>query len=176
MPTANQSPVCRVYDMNAKLADRVHDIAGTQYQLSAHGEGTEVPLADAVQFLRDPSFVVLDRKGKKMEMKAPPKSRADIKLPVHQTIANLDELSIPALVTRVKMLPGSDGFTKNTGRKKLVQFIMAGGIEEPIETSELDDETASLIAGEEDEDDVADDDGDTGVADKALEGESFPDV
>ncbi len=166
----NNDP-CRVYDMNANLATREHDVGGVLYQLSSHGDGTPVPLAHALMFLRDPAFVVLDDHGDRMKMQGPAEERPDIKLSPHQTIANLDELSVRALAARATKLPGSRGLNKNIGKKKLIGFIMAGGIQDAVETNPLDPETEDLI--EDDPEDLGGD-GDIGVADRALEGEPLP--
>ena len=169
MSNTNDDAVCRVWDQNAVNAIRVHLVDGVNYDLSALGEGTEVPLAAALKFLKDDAFVVVDHHGNRMKMKGPAAGRPGIVLPPHQTIANLEELSVPALVDRCKLLPGSEGVTKNWGKKRLIQFIMAGGVKDDIEVERFDQETEDLV-----EDD--DEEGDTGVADKALENETFPDV
>ena len=171
MSNSEDHAPCRVFDMNASLATREHDVGGVLYQLSAHGEGTPIPLAHALMFLRDPAFVVLDDHGNRMQMEGPAEARPDIKLAPHQTIANLEELSVVALAVRAAKLPGSRGLNRNAGKKKLIGFIMAGGVEDSIETNPLDPETENLI---EDDPDDPDGDGDIGVADRALEGEALP--
>jgi hypothetical protein len=108
-----------------------------------------------------------------MQMQGPAKEQLDVKLPPHQTIANLEELSVTALAVRALALPGSQGLNKNAGKKKLIGFIMAGGIKDQVETNPLDPETESLIDDDPDDPDGGGD-GNTGVADEALEGESLP--
>lgn len=170
MSTRNEDAVCRVWDQNAVHAVRIHLVDGVNYTLSATGDGTEVPLVAGLQFLKDEAFVVHDHKGNRMKMKGPAEAHPGIVLPPHQTIANLEELSVPALVDRCKLLPGSDGVGKNWGKKRLIQFMMAGGVKPDIETeTPFDQETEDLV-------DDDDEEGDTDVADRALAHESFPDV
>ncbi len=173
MSASENNGLCRVFDMNANLEVREHDVGGALYRLSSHGDGTLVPLAHALMFLRDPAFVVMDDHGNRMKMQGPAEERPDIKLSPHQTIANLNELSVAALAVRAVRLPGSRGLTKNSGKKKLIGFIMAGGIKDEVETNPLDPDTESLIE-DDPEDPDGDGDGDTGVADQALEGEPLP--
>lgn len=169
--TKENGEECRVYDMNATSDHpRVHEIGGRQYALISRGEGTQVPLEDAMQFLCDPAFVVLDAQGQQMKLQAPPRNTADFKLPSNQTIAHLDELTLSALIVRAKRLPGSEGMNKNTGKKRLVAFIMSGGVPVDVVTEPLDPDTVDLIESDDD------DDGDTTTADAALEHESFPEV
>ena len=158
---------CRVWDLNAHSGPRVHDVGGVAYTLHSRGDGTPVPLAHAVQFLKDPAFVVLDEKDQRMQMQGPAEKRVDMKLPPHQVIANLEELRVDSLVVRAKQFPGSESLTRNSGRAKLINFIMAGGVSDDIKSVTLDDQTANLIEEEDDPD------GDTTVADKALEGEEL---
>ena len=169
MSNIKEDAVCRVWDKNAVHAERVHLVDGVNYSLSATGNGTEIPLTAGLKFLKDEAFKVVDHNGNRMRMKSADEPRHAITLPRHQTIANLDELSVPALVDRSKLLPGSEGVTKNWGKKRLVQFIMAGGVASDVETEKsFDQETEDLVEDDED------DEGDTDVADKALEHESFP--
>lgn len=152
--------MCRVWDTNAVAGARTHRIGSTDYTLHAAGEGTEVPVDDALRFLKDPSFTVVSADGKKMTLREPPPSRPDIKLPRDQVIATWDELSLDALLARIKRLPQGEGVSKATGKAAIIELLMDASVERLKPASR--EEMAAVVEEDEEED------GDTDTADSIL--------
>jgi hypothetical protein len=176
---------CRVFDTNATQGPRVHDINGRSYSLEAAGQGTKMPLEDALLFLKDKSFIVLDHAGKRMSLRETPEQKYGQNLPPHLAVATLNELSIVALLQRARHMPGGGSFTKAMGKDKLIDFIMAGKkapaapnvvsgedildargqYPDPVDETETGDGDAPDGEGDGD----GDGDGDTGFADRAID-------
>lgn len=127
-------PAWTVIDKNAFLAKRKHEIIiktftdGREpltktYELSAD-VGTPMPMDHALMFLTDRAFEVTDSDGDIMQ--PPPKADENngaFELPPHQTIANWDELSKPALYKRCKVLPGSHDLKPTASAEAMVAFL-----------------------------------------------------
>lgn len=144
-PAQAREALCQVWDLSAKPGQtRVHQIERSQYSLHSNikTEGARVPLRHAVFFLKSRTFIVFDPDGNRLELDQDPTEGFDVSkfnLPPHMTVANLGELSLDALMARVRRLPGGHTITRTMGRERIQDFIMAGGLKEPVrEVSGLD--------------------------------------
>lgn len=163
--TATEGPeICRVFDTNATTGPRTHEIKGKKYALSADGEGTEVPMEHALLFLKDPSFIVMDPKRKRMTLKEPPPELPGVRLPIEQTIATWDELSLDALLVRVRRLPEGKGATKAMGKSAMIELLMESREhrQKPSRPAERD------LVAREPADESEEGDGNTALADNIL--------
>ena len=112
-----QKNVGFVLDMNAVTEPRFHDIpvavdnSGKPSQVKRYiltaTEPTEMPMDHARMFLRDKSFIVTDEAGSVLRPLANMESIAHVSIPDGFVLAEYEELSKDALITRAKVLPGS---------------------------------------------------------------------
>jgi hypothetical protein len=136
--TEAQKELWAVYDDNARIPDpkandgsflaRRHEArAGRLYSLRADLH-TFMPEGDARVFLKDPTFRVYNADDElvpslnehALERVAPEK------LPSNLVIADLDELTVDALVTRAAQRRGGSRFSMSTARDVLVRFLREG--------------------------------------------------
>lgn len=127
-----------VIDTNAHKAptgSREHDIGPKKYSLTSH-TGTDMPMEHAVNFLRDPSFIVTDADGEVVgsldRQTAVGQVQPRLQLKSNQVIATLDELSNTSLLVRANEYPEGKGFKQNTKKETLIAFLtdqakIAGG-------------------------------------------------
>lgn len=117
----------------------------TNYKLH-HKDGCEMPMRHAVDFLKDPAFVVVDEDGNRVEpivagdTGAPqPKMRAD------QVVATLAELTDQALLVRARQV--NPLATKQLGRQLLIQLLTEGELPSEAQAGPTDtvDGEADLI-------------------------------
>lgn len=96
------------------------------YQLSADKE-TEMPLAHAMQFLKDVSFVVTDEAGNRITPLPINKDGGvgGMKLEPGETIAHLTELTTTALLKRCKADPYSVNIDTESSREAMIEFLMS---------------------------------------------------
>lgn len=135
MPAAATLPEAtdqyRVRDRNAVGGPRTHEpVPGKTYSLSAEGEGTLMPAEHALVFTRDKAFEVFNEKGQ-LVPSMPSGAIANtiseaggIKLAPGDTVAKFAELTQEALYARAASVPGGERLRKNTGRAKLITFLM----------------------------------------------------
>jgi hypothetical protein len=109
------------YDGNGKLVPgfRVHDIildgAKRSFKFEA-GKPTELPAVVAMKFLKHDALKATDKDGELIKFERPPRQPDELgagerlELKVNETVARLDELSIPALMQRVLPIPGGEKF------------------------------------------------------------------
>lgn len=124
-----------VFDSNAKVLDhstgqfkaRVHEVRpGKSYPLYSD-RPTRMPESDARVFLRDESFKVMDAKGNQvlplklqaMEREVPKRLEPEF------VVAEVQELSTEALVTRAAMFPGGGQYNTETPRAALIRFLIS---------------------------------------------------
>lgn len=129
---ATETRIWSVVDQNAYQLDdkgepkpRNHEpVAGKRYPLFAH-KATQMPEAHARVFLKDPAYIVRDENDEivpsleatQMDREPPETLEPDM------VVAKLDELTTDALLTRVSVLAGGAGFTHDTPREQLIDFI-----------------------------------------------------
>lgn len=117
-----------VLDKNAREKRRIHETPSRkQYALHA-SEPTPMPKADALVFLRDPAFVVMDPTGR-VHVSLPASEAAGDRtakeLEPDQCIARYDELTTEALQARVAARPGGHEIDPTAPRDELVAFLAA---------------------------------------------------
>lgn len=113
-------------ELDGKIVARLHEAApGSTYKLYFN-EFTAMPEHHARTFLRDEAFEVLDEHGQRVR----PLSEdamlrvAPAALAPQMVIANLDELTSEALVTRASIKPGGSRYTSVTPREILINFLI----------------------------------------------------
>ena len=113
-------------DGSGKTQPRTHEPApGITYALN-YDRPTFMPEEHARKFLKDPSFEVTDANDVPVASLSPNARlrKAPDNLPADMVIANLNELTDEALLTRVAQQPGGDRFNGGTPREVLVRFVM----------------------------------------------------
>lgn len=136
MPAASEAaaapvdlPQLDVEDTTALVdqPDRVHEMMvdgkRTAFTFKS-GEKKRLPFDVAIRF-NLPGFIVTDpRTGSRYEPPPEaPESGAVQQLKPGEVVARLDELTIDALLIRVKVLPGGDKFSRTHGKEALAAFI-----------------------------------------------------
>lgn len=115
-----------VLDKNAKGKPRIHETPrGKQYALQA-SEPTFMPKADALIFLRDPAFVVMDESGAVQAALPSSEAAGDRKvreLAANECVARYEELSTSALLARVATRPGGASIDTTAPRDVLIAFL-----------------------------------------------------
>ena len=113
-------------EIDGKIIPRLHEAApGTTYKLFFN-EFTKMPEHHARTFLRDEAFEVHDEHDQRVR----PLSEdamlrvAPAALAPQMVIANLDELTTEALVTRASVKPGGSRYTSITPREILINFLI----------------------------------------------------
>lgn len=107
--------------------DRIHemmvDSKRTSFTFKA-GEKKRLPFDVAIRF-NLPGFIVTDpRTGNRYEPPpAAPEGGAALLLKPNEVVARLDELTLDALLVRVKVLPGGEKLTRTHGKDALAAFI-----------------------------------------------------
>ena len=125
----------QVFDMNARDGqERSHDVIVKTYDDGkepdvvtyklGRDKGTEMPQEHAMRFLIDPAFRVVRANGERVS--PPPKydHTLPLKVELDETIAKFEELNKTALYKRVKLLPGSEKLTIQSGNQELVTFLI----------------------------------------------------
>lgn len=159
-----------VSDKNAIAGPRKHTPReGVTYPLTSEGF-TKMPAEDAVIFLRDPAFVVKNEEGQIVAsmpsgaIAQTASEKGGVVLQSGDVIAKFAELTQPALLARVKAVPGGERFTRKDSRDKMIAFLT------------LDSDAARLRAGEPRNEGVAEDtltgNMDRSAVDELLEGEA----
>lgn len=92
-----------------------------------HGAPTEMPAAHAMKFLKAEGFIVQAKGGRTIRPVRDP--LADVGAPgpqleADECIANLGELTLPALLKRAGIMPGGEQFAGNSQRDDVVAFIV----------------------------------------------------
>lgn len=196
---------CTVYDLNAKNGvKRTHQVEDSYYELDGNlrGPGTSVPLKHAVYFIKVPTFVVINPLGNRLLPDTPADEEIEIQglvLPPHLVIAKLFELHFAALLVRARKLPGGHVLSTSTGRERVIDFIMAGGIKDnvrqvspldavglpvnvkpgqTVEDAMMDTQDARELSGQEQDiiDDDGEEDGAIDAAEAILGPKQLPDV
>lgn len=129
--------MAQVKDLNAVTDARRHDLMDADGKITAYdfmpGRYTEVPLALATRWLvGNIGFEVKGPDGQILKLVAQPQDAAGgrgMVLRPDQVIASLDELTQDALIARAAAKGGK--FTKASGKKAVVEFLLAGGV--PLE-------------------------------------------
>lgn len=82
--------------------------------------------ADARVFLKDASFIVTDADDNVVAplSEAAMRRSAPTELPPNMCVADVNELTSEALLTRAAQLPGGTTFNPNTPREVLIRFIV----------------------------------------------------
>ncbi len=92
-----------------------------------HGHPTKMPRADGLKFLRAKGFIVKDQSGRTLGAVTDPLSLeqgAGVALAPDQVVANLRELTMPALLARANVLDGGEKFGGNSARDEIVAFLV----------------------------------------------------
>ncbi len=160
LPTA--APMAQVFDTTARAGQkRNHEIVVGRhpngepvirnYALSSDTP-TMMPMDDAMKFLVDKAFRVLDAGGNLiMPVTKPEGDRANIRLDPDEVIVKLSDLSSAALFKRAKMLPGSEKVGANSRDEEIIAFILdsqprnAVGKSRGSEGIEEDEAAANLV-------------------------------
>jgi len=114
-------PPCpvRAHDV---LLDRASGVVRT-YEFH-HNEYLEMPADHAMRFITNDAFLVKkDPEGPRMRP-IPVRTEDSVRLQPDQCIANYDELTQGALLSRTKARAGSERFTKGTRKIDLIDFLM----------------------------------------------------
>lgn len=129
--------MAQVRDLNAIDAPRTHDLTDQDGRVTAYTfhprQHTAVPLTVATRWLvGNNGFEVLGPDGQVLKLVQQPQDAAGgrgLVLRPDQVIASLDELTQDALIARAAAKGGK--FTKASGKKAVVEFLLAGGV--PLE-------------------------------------------
>jgi len=116
---------------SAKHPVRSHEIPQPNGTVTIHelkyGEKTEMPYADAVQFLKDEAYRVTDAEDERIQPTPPrPATTEKIVLANDQCIARYSELTKDALAVRVAQVPGGHELEKAT-KPDMVKFLTGAG-------------------------------------------------
>lgn len=101
----------------------------TSYELHREKD-CKMPMTHGMQFLRSPAFIVcrepndVELKTRIKPVKQTERAVKPADLPAHQTVADWDDLTTEALLTRAKVLPDSEEFDFDTPREELLAFLV----------------------------------------------------
>jgi hypothetical protein len=152
--TASQEAKVRLWgvmDTNATAVDndgkpipRVHEIIGARGQIHRYklvnDEPLPMPENHARQFLKDRAFIVVDHRQRTVAPMEPEQQEriAPSRLAPQFCIANLNELTDEALLTRAGVRPGFDRLPDRPERTVLIDFIQ--GQMQELEPDDEDDD------------------------------------
>lgn len=96
------------------------------YDLKAE-VGTEMPLAHAMQFLKDANFVVSDAAGNIIQPipVVSGNDRGGQRLQPGETVAHLSELTTSALLKRCKASAFSGNINEESSRETMIEYLMS---------------------------------------------------
>lgn len=116
----------KALDGAGKEIGRTHRARGGRSYKLFSDKGVEMPSTEAITFLCDKAFIVLNEDGERVQPM--PESAAfnpakHIELEPGQAICYVEELTDVALLSRATQRPGGERFTKKTPRKTLIEFL-----------------------------------------------------